>query len=74
MKQSTIGGTIDSLVGLEFTPLEFETKAKAIINSFFKLLEFTPLEFETVVLGLYRVVWECLLEFTPLEFETRHKI
>ena len=37
----------DLMLILEFTPLEFETKAYAFASQSVCLLEFTPLEFET---------------------------
>ena len=57
-------------LGLEFTPLEFETATSAGQGSRAKALEFTPLEFETEV-EFKKVAVRLELEFTPLEFETR---
>ena len=56
-------------LGLEFTPLEFETFLwRNHYTSSFEL-EFTPLEFETWNI-LDCTIIMATLEFTPLEFET----
>ena len=69
MKQRHIQPFLQNERELEFTPLEFETRALGSGKSASKRLEFTPLEFETVYGGsIYDSPFA--LEFTPLEFET----
>ena len=55
--------------GLEFTPLEFETKIFVKKRRGYAVLEFTPLEFETRI-NYQKCNTYTTLEFTPLEFET----
>ena len=59
-------------VGLEFTPLEFETCPTFKFTFIGLVLEFTPLEFETSK-SWCKSFASPKLEFTPLEFETYTK-
>ena len=59
-----------SIIGLKFTPLEFETNIATMQNQALTMLKFTPLEFETIFAPDRHTSYQ-RLKFTPLEFETK---